>query len=179
MILLKTLIKEVRFDYGCIMAQLPPEVATPIISFGKKIISDNMLYFDKNEPDDYGREKEMHITIKFGLTQTYTEQQIMTMLRGTKAFDVTLSAIDVFSNSNFDVIKINADGPELHRLRKVFDTLPNTDAYPVYHPHATIAYVKSGLGSPFKGKTMGTTPHAKISLIKYSDRGDPHFFKLC
>jgi 2'-5' RNA ligase len=160
------------------MAQIPATAATVIMDFGKRIITDDMLYLDPEEPGDYGREKEPHVTIKFGLTQSYTQEQMQEMLRGTKPFSITVRGMDVFSNPKFDVIKFNVDGEELHRLRKVFDALPNVDEHPIYHPHMTLAYVKPGLGKPFQGKVTKSISRIPINLIKYSDRGKPLFFKL-
>lgn len=178
MINLKPLITEVKYDYGCIMAQIPPEIASLIINFGKQIISDDMLYFDSNEPNDYGREKEPHITIKFGLTRSYTKEQIQQLLTGTKPFNVIMRGLDIFENPNFDVVKFNMDGEELHRLRKIFDQLPNVDSYKIYRPHATVAYVKSGLGKKFQNRSIKAFSKIPINLIKYSDRGTPLFFNL-
>lgn len=178
MLSLKNLILEVKYDYGCIMAQIPPSTASLIINFGKQIISDDMLYFNEDEPDDYGREKEPHVTIKFGLTESYTKEQIQQMLAGTKPFTITIQGLDIFENPKFDVVKFNMEGKDLRRLRKVFDKLPNTDEYKIYHPHMTLAYVKPGLGKKFQNRTTKAFSTIPINLIKYSDRGTPMFFKL-
>lgn len=178
MINLKSLITEVKYDYGCIMAQIPPTIASLIINFGKQIISDDMLYFDPNNPADYGREKEPHVTIKFGLTESYKKDQIQQMLAGTKPFVITMNGIDIFENKAFDVVKFNMEGPELRRLRQIFDKLPNVDEYKIYRPHMTLAYLKPGLGKKFKNRTAKAFSKIPISIIKYSDRGTPLFFNL-
>ncbi len=178
MLSLKTLITEVKYDYGCFMAQLPPNIATLIVNFGKQIIPDDQLYFDNTEPDDYGREKEPHITIKFGLTQSYTQSQLQQLLVGTKPFSINIRGLSVFQNPNFDVIKFDVDGQELTRLRTIFDKLPNNDEYKEYHPHMTLAYVKPGVGQKFQNKKINTFSKTVIDLLKYSDRGTPIYFKL-
>lgn len=178
MIRLKNILTEIKYDYGCVMAQIPSYAASRFIDFGKKIITDDMLYFDSNELDDYGREKEPHVTIKFGLTKSYTREQMGLYLKGTRPFFITIGGIDIFENPKFDVIKLNVEGEDLFKLRKVFDTLPNTDDYKIYHPHMTLAYVKAGLGKKFKGKTIQSSSKILINVIKYSDRGNPIYFTL-
>lgn len=160
------------------MAQVPPPVAALILDFGKKIITDDMLYFDPDEPGDYGREEELHVTIKFGLTESYTKEQMAKMLRGTHPFVMTVRGMDIFQNPKFDVVKFNVDGPELHRLREIFDRLPNVDEHPVYHPHMTLAYLKPGLGERFKGRVTKAVSSIPVSHIKYSDRGKKSLYKL-
>lgn len=177
MIRLKHLITEVKYDYGCVMAQMPPSVSSQFIAFGKKIIPDDILYFNSNEPDDYGREKEMHITIKFGLTQSYSKEQMGQMLKGTKPFYISILGMDIFQNPEFDVVKFNISGDALHQLRKVFDALPNADEHKVFHPHMTIAYVKAGMGEQYKKMTKSNS-QIPVNLIKYSDRGNNSFYRL-
>ncbi len=160
------------------MAQIPLQVASQLIAFGKQTISDDMLYFDPQEPNDYGREKDLHVTIKFGLTQSYTPQQMVEFLKGTKSFFIKILGMDIFSNPQFDVIKMNVDGEELRRLRQIFDKLPNVDEYKEYHPHLTLAYVKPGLGRLFQNRTIGKFARVPISQIVYSDRGRRSFYTL-
>ena len=180
MISLKSLITEVKYDYGCVMAEMPQTLYAPLMAFSKSIISDDMLYFDPNaEPDDYGREKHFHTTIKFGLTESYTQEQMAEFLRGTRVFFVNIQGMDVFSNPEFDVVKLSVGGEGLNRLREVFNKLPNVDEHPIYRPHLTLAYVKRGLGERFKGKTTKAYSKVPVNLIKYSDRGTPYYFTLC
>lgn len=177
MIRLKQLITEIKYEYGCLMAMVPPAAATRIMEFGQKIIPDDILYFDPTEPDDYGREREPHVTIKFGLTEHYSKEQIAELLRGTKPFPVSIRGMDIFSNPQYDVIKLNVDGPELHRLREVCDKLPNEDKYPEYHPHMTLAYLRPGLGARFIRKTTSLAK-IQITTLAYSDRGNKSRYNL-
>ena len=176
---LKSLLTEIKYDYGCVMAQMPQTISVSLFEFGKQVISDDMLYFDPNSPGEFGREKEFHVTIKFGLTNSYTTEQIQEMLKGTKPFLVNILGMDIFPNERFDVIKFNIEGEELRRLRKIFDVLPNKDDYKEYHPHMTLAYVQPGLGARFQGKSTRNYSRVLVSSIKYSDRGKGSFYRLC
>src|SRR6266699_4731408 len=111
---LKNLLTEsVTYDYGCVMAIIPPSVAPLFVNFGKSIVRDDMLYFDPKSPEDFGREKEPHMTIKFGLTQRYSEEQMREFLKGTKPFQIVVKGLSIFQNQAFDVIKLDVEGPEL------------------------------------------------------------------
>ena len=178
MIKLKQLITEVKYDYGCVMAHPSPELAAQMIEFGKNIITDDMLFLDPQEPDDYGREKDPHVTIKFGLTQSYPPEQMAGFIKGTNPFFIRITGMDIFSNPRFDVVKMNIEGEELDRLRQIFDQLPNVDKHKVYHPHMTIAYLKAGLGAKFQNRSVGKFARIPISRIVYSDRGKKSSYTL-
>ena len=178
MIRLKQLLFEVKYDHGCVMAYPSPELAAQMVAFGQNIVTDDMLYFDPQDPDDYGREKDPHVTIKFGLTESCPPEKMSEYLRGTKPFFVRITGMDVFQNPEFDVIKMNIEGEELHRLRQILDRLPNVDEHKVYHPHMTLAYVKPGLGEKFKNRNVGKFARIPISKIVYSDRGKKSTYTL-
>ncbi|HRT84923.1 MAG TPA: 2'-5' RNA ligase family protein [Bacteroidales bacterium] len=153
------------------MAYPDPNIAAQVVTFGQNIITDDMLFFDPQEPDDYGREKDPHITIKFGLTQSYKPEQMAEFLKGTKPFFIRITGMDIFQNPKFDVVKMNVEGEKLNRLRQIFDQLPNADKYKVYHPHMTLAYLRPGLGSRFQNRNIGKFAKVLIQRIVYSDRG--------
>jgi len=178
MVKLKNLIVEEKYEYGCLMAMLPQDIGKKLYDFGKNIISDDLLYLDPFGQEDYGREKELHTTIKFGFTKNYNKEEINRLLIGTKPFYILIKNIDVFENDEFDVIKFNVDGEELKRLRTIFDKLPNIDKYKEYHPHITLAYVHRGIGKKFKNKNNKFYSRIPIYSLKYSFNNGEYFFKL-
>lgn len=177
---LKSLILEEKYTYGCIMGVLPSEIASSIIAFGRSIIPDSILYFDPAGKAEYGREREPHITIKFGLTQNYSQEQLKQILKGTVPFIITVQQLGIFSNSLFDVVKIDVQpDKELLRLRDVLNALPNADEHKEYHPHITLAYVKSGYGKQFQNRTGKGFSRIPINRLKYSSpNNSPIFFDL-
>ena len=179
MIKLQTLLLEAKYEYGAVMAQIPPVIAASIIQFGKSIIPDEFLYFDPTGKEEYGRETEPHITIKFGLTQLYSRGQLQQFFVGSHPFNITIRNLGVFKNPKFDVVKINVEpDAELIRLRSVFDALPNADEHKEYHPHITLAYVKSGIGKKFENRTGKGFSKIPINTIKYSDRNQKFYFTI-
>jgi hypothetical protein len=176
MIKLKTLLIEGRYDYGCIMAQIDPEQSRKILDFNYHIVSEDMIY---QEGNDYGREDDPHITIKYGLTEHYTQAQIQEMIKNIKPFEVMIGRLDVFENEKFDVIKFNVDGKGLRQLREIFDRLPNEDKYPKYNPHMTLAYVKKGLSEKFRKKSIRKVAKVMCDTVIYSDCGSKTQYTLC
>ncbi len=165
----------VKFEFGCIMGIPDQKNADLILKLNKLLIPDEMLYHEEGQ--EYGREVEPHITIKFGLTDTYTEEEMGDVISRIKPFQVNLTKIDVFSNEKFDVVKLNVSGKQLERLNKIFSKLPNEDEYPVYHPHLTIAYVFPGTGKQFV-RILKTPIEIMVSKIKYSNPIGKYYYDL-
>ena len=179
MIKFQTLLLEAKYEYGCVMGQIPSNIAASIIQFGKSIIPDEFLYFDPTGREEYGRETEPHITIKFGLTQPYSRGQLQQFFVGSHPFNITIRNLGVFNNSQFDVVKINVEpDAELLRLREVFNALPNEDKYKEYHPHITLAYAKPGYGKRFENRKGKGFSKVQINTIKYSDQSKKLYFQI-
>jgi len=167
---------ENRYEYGCVMANVDEEAARKIIDFNYKTISEDILYIGESD-DSFGREQHPHVTIKYGLVQSYTEDQIRKLLHQVTPFDIQVRGISIFENDRFDVVKFDVDSPELRRLNEIFSNLPNHDEYPNYNPHMTMAYVKKGMGKRFV-KSPGKFAKIPVRTIVYSDRGNRSYINL-
>jgi hypothetical protein len=94
----------------------------------------------------HGLEKEFHVTVKYGIHDHYTPQDIYTNL-DLVPVKFKFKGISLFQNDRFDVLKFDIMSKDLHDLNsQVSDTFECTDSFPNYHPHATIAYLKPGTG---------------------------------
>lgn len=166
---------EGRYDYGCVMAQIETEAARKILDFNYQTISEETIY--KADEGNFGREIHPHITLKYGLVNSYPEEQMREMLRNTTPFNVEIRGVSIFENEEFDVIKFDVDGKELRALNEMFSMLPNHDEYPEYHPHMTLAYVQKGAGNRFirSPKKIAKVP---VNVIEYSDRGLKTYYNL-
>ena len=61
----------------------------------------------------------------------------------------------LFENEKFDVLKYDVVPGILAEANKVVsDKFPNTDTYPDYHPHVTVAYLKPGTGKKYVNEEM-------------------------
>lgn len=164
----------VKYEYGCVMAIFNEDSSKKIVEIGKKLIPDNILYFEEGQ--EYGREVEPHVTIKFGLTVNYNKDTIGKLFEQVDPFKITLVAIDVFLNPKFDVIKFNVESEVLRKLNSLFSKLPNKDEYPTYNPHMTLAYVNSGEGKRFKNQIKPI--QLSVNRVKYSNSIDKYYYDL-
>jgi 2'-5' RNA ligase len=164
----------VKYEYGCVMAIVNEETSNKIIEIGKKLIPDDILYFEEGQ--DYGREREPHVTIKFGLTENYGKDKMGEIFTKVDPFKITLVAIDIFSNPKFDVIKFNVESDVLKKLNALFNRLPNEDEYPIYQPHMTLAYVKHGKGRRFKKQINPI--QLSVDRMKYSNPITKYYYDL-
>lgn len=165
---------EGRYDYGCVMACIQEDVASKLLDFNYKMVKEEHIF---QEGDKYGREKHPHVTIKYGLVNSYTEEQMKHLLRNVTPFNIQVRGLSIFENEQFDVLKFDIDSPVLHQLHEQFSYLPNHDEHPEYHPHMTVAYVKKGMGKQFvrEARQVANIP---VKTIVYSDRGDRTYYNL-
>jgi hypothetical protein len=163
-----------KYEYGCVMGMFDEVSSDKIFRINKHLIPDHILYHEEGE--EYGRESEPHVTIKFGLTTTYSKEDMRAVISKIHPFEITLTKIDVFNNEKFDVIKFNVEGSYLRKLNAFFTKLPNEDQYPTYNPHITLAYVKVGTGNQFKKSIKPI--QLLINRIKYSNSTAKYFYDL-
>lgn len=148
MISLSKILSEERtsksIEYGCLMAEIPASICNKLVTFGNKLISEEDLY---KEGEEFGREKECHVTIKYGFTGNLNAEDIKSILDGVVDFKISINKIGMFSSKDkpFDVVKFDVVKDEaLMKLNKRCNEFPHEDTYPGYNPHVTIAYVKKG-----------------------------------
>ena len=138
-------------SYSSTQINLPEELAEQLLAWSKANIAEEDLFVD--EDGGLGRETEMHVTVKYGLTEEEPSEALLDILSATKPFEIRLGRVSLFTtNEDFDVVKLTVDSPGLRELnRQVAAACPNEDKYPTYQPHCTLAYVKKGRGVQFEG----------------------------
>lgn len=101
-----------------------------------------------------GREAETHITARWGLHFMTPSQRLRDSLRQFGPITATLGKTSLFSNPDADVLKVDVQSEDLHRLYKLIGRLvPVHTTHPTYKPHLTIAYLKPGRGAKYAGNT--------------------------
>jgi hypothetical protein len=129
-----------------------------------------------------GRETEPHITVLYGL-QTDEAKDVAAIVTKYPDFRYTLGEVTIFEvndkdsqrggGDKYDVVKIDVESPELVALHALLAKLPHADTHPVYKPHVTLAYVKSGLGKQYVGMAdFSRQLSAKASAVVFSNRAD-------
>ena len=146
MINLKEMLMEDRSNQtakkGCLMAMLSEEDTAKILKFSKQLINDEDLYLEDNE---YGRESESHVTIRYGFLKDLNELEIRHLIQGQKSFMMEIFGLDKFaSHPNYDVAVFKVNSPVLKKLNELSGIHLNENEYPDYNPHLTLAYVQKG-----------------------------------
>ena len=140
--------------YSCVMAPAPPELTDAVLRWGKMFIGDDELYVDEKEPDKYGLEDEVHVTVKFGLHEAQPSQELLRIIEETQPFEIEVGPCTIFENEKYDVVKFDVDGDGLRKMNRRISELPNSDEHPEYHPHMTVAYVTKGCCHELIGKPL-------------------------
>lgn len=110
-----------------------------------------------------GRETEPHVTVFYGFTFDSSEE-IERICRKTWPIRFTVGQAGIFEKEEYDVLKLDVTGEELHELNKKLSSLPNENKYPEYCPHVTIAYFKKGCAAKY------LVPRFNLPIEYYADK---------
>lgn len=156
--------------FSSTQVQLPEELA--------QLVRDHAASIPDAALAEDGRENDPHVTVKWGL-HDQDHSKVARLVKGSGSVAAKLGKASVFraskANPDYDVVKIDVESPDLHKLNKRISMLPHTDTHPGYKPHITLAYVKPGLGDKFAGPIDGLTGHALVfHSLRFSPKGgDP------
>lgn len=171
--------EEKKFDFKSTQLDLPKEQVSAITKFAEKV-PDTELYTEE-EGRTFGREKEPHITVLFGIGKSGISET-KAIVEQYEPIEVEFGKMSIFeTDKGYDVVKVDIKSPELKRLNKELDTKLDTPGkeFDVYKPHATIAYVKKGEGAKYIGDTSLKGQKITLSELSFMDRdGKPTAIKL-
>lgn len=169
------LFEENSYDFGCAMIEVPFADWSQIT---EKIDPSDVYEVDGDR--SYGIQENPHVTILYGLHGSVSAEELKAVLeRFDGELKVSIAGIGVFENEDFDVVKMNVvpDGG-LQQLHDMVSELPNSDQYPEYKPHITIAYVKKGSGKKYEDPSFSREV-SDISEICYSmPDGSKEYFDI-
>lgn len=118
-----------------------------------------------------GRESDPHVTVKYGLHFQTPSTRLRQALKQFGPITLKLGKTSLFRNDDADVVKVDVDSPDLHRLNTLITKLlPTKDTHPTYKPHATIAYVKPGRGKKYEGDTALAGQTVRIDSVLFSGK---------
>lgn len=140
-----------RDYYGCLMMQADIDNWKEYHTAG---IEKDDVYI-KPHDKSYGLEQEPHVTVLYGFHEDEIDEETMSsvMKQNLKPITLRVEEVDTFEGDEYDVVKYNLPvTDELQGYRDLFSKFPNTQSFPDYKPHMTIAYVKPGQGKKYKRK---------------------------
>lgn len=137
--------------YGCVMldAKIDDWEENHLEGIAEKDI------YIKPYDDSYGLEENPHITIIYGIHEDEIDPQVVydVMEQNLHPITVKIEKIGMFETPDCDIVKYDVPvTPEITAFRKIFMKFPNTQDFPEYHPHMTIAYVRKGTGKNYVKK---------------------------
>jgi 2'-5' RNA ligase len=140
------LIKEEKekFEYGCVMLYFD----FPKMKEIHNMIDSKDVYIQEGDRT-FGLEDEPHCTLLYGLHDGVSNENIKSVL--DKYTYTTLKAhnISLFENPDYDVLKFDVQGDNLHEINSDLQQYPYTSNFPDYHPHMTVGYLNSGSGKRY------------------------------
>jgi 2'-5' RNA ligase len=153
------------YDYSSTQINLPQNVALALRDFADGIPEADLA--------DDGVEDTPHVTVKYGLHGDDPEA-VRALLADEPPVAVRLGKTGYFPNGESgsgDVLHAEVDSPDLHRLnQKIADALPHSDTHPTYKPHATIAYLKPGMGAKYAGDSSLDGHSATVNSVTFSSK---------
>ena len=129
------------YNYGCVMLYFD----FPEINKIHDAINPKDVYVDE-EDSSFGFEDEPHCTLLYGLHEGVTTKDIKKVVEKYSYPKVIAYNSSLFENEKYDVLKFDIKGDNLHETNNDLKQYPYSSDYPDYHPHMTIAYLKSGTG---------------------------------
>ena len=145
---------EKRIEYGC--AMLEADVSTWKEDH-LSIVDEKDIY--DNDDNEYGYCDHPHMTLLYGIhPDEVTLDEISEAFEAVKPMNMTIDKISIFETDDKDYDVVKYDVPvtdELKEYHDMFEEFPNTQDFPEYHPHMTLAYVKKGEGKKY---TQGVEP---------------------
>jgi hypothetical protein len=161
-----------QYKFGCVMLEVS------ISNWDEIIYSISKEDIYEVEGENYGLQTNPHVTILYGLHEEVSLDQVKSVFEGlNESIYIKIEGIGVFENKDFDVVKFNViPNRTLQNLYDRLSEFPNSNEYPEYRPHITIAYVKKGRGKKYEDPTY-THSVDNIDEVCYSmSNGSKEYF---
>lgn len=150
------------YSAGCVMLYFDfPEMT----NIHRSINADDL--YEEDGDRTFGLENEPHVTLLYGLKESVTPQEVKEVIDQFNFNACKFHNASLFENE-YDVLKFDVDGDDLHEANRALRNLPYENLFPDYHPHATIGYLKKGAGKKYCDKMKGTEYELAPSHVVFS-----------
>lgn len=129
------------YSYGCVMLYFNFPQMDEIHS----LIDSRDVYIELGDKT-YGLEDEPHCTLLYGLHDEVSVDDVRGVLDGYTFSTCKLHNPSLFQNEQYDVLKFEVKGDNLHEVNGELKSFPHTTSFPTYNPHMTIGYLKPKRG---------------------------------
>lgn len=148
---LKEAVRRKPRTHAWVAVDLPPMVAKTVTTWSNSAIKDEDLYSE--EEGEHGRQRQPHVTVKWGLTDLTGSPKLRQLVAQTPVFVLRLGLVSLFKGEEFDVVKLDVVGKGLNQMNAVLSRFSNEDrrSPAEYQPHCTLAYVKPGTADHLVG----------------------------
>lgn len=163
------------YEFSSIQINLSHSLSESVIKWGEEHITDDKLF----EAPFFGREDEPHVTTLYGI-HTQSIQGIKKIIEKKRTFFIRLGQISLFKNAFFDVVKIECFSPNLISLHnELKDLLTNSNPYPMFEPHITVAYVSKNTCDNLTNDLTFNKRRFKVKELVFSSKsGKKEIIKL-
>jgi len=149
------------YDFGCVMLYFN----FPEMNKIHDAINPDDVYVQEGDRS-FGLENEPHCTLLYGLHEGVSTENIKEVLDKHTYSTVKAHNASLFENPDYDVLKFDVKGDNLHETNSDLQQYPFTSNFPNYHPHMTIAYLKPGTGEKYtkmlKGQEFDLLPQYAV-----------------
>lgn len=154
---------------GCLMVYLDIDESN-WLDFVNEFVNKNDIY----DIEEYGIEKEPHVTVLYGLDDINIDDLRKTVERECLFPTIKITGVSCFENEEFDVLKFSVEAPGLHNLNKVIrENFKYENRYNDYIPHITISYLKKGTAQKYLNQPfLEGDVNPKNFIYSYGERGN-------
>ena len=122
--------------------------------------------YTEEDNDDYGLEKESHVTLVPCLDNG---TNINTIGENLSEYDIILTDISKFECENFDVLKCAVKSKTLKNTNKeILKHFDSHSEFKDYTPHLTIAYMQHGMADKYTKNILDKLVQLKPKNFKFS-----------
>ena len=131
-------------------------------------IKKEYLYTEEDN-DDYGIEKNPHVTLVPCLNNDVDLEKLKTYLDDISEYEIILTDLSKFECDKFDVLKCAVKSEKLIKTnKKILNDFESHSDYKKYQPHLTIAYMKHGMADKYTKEILPKLIHLKPSSFHFS-----------